>query len=232
MRLKRPSANLSLKLTLCLIPGLLAVFAALGWQTVQMQKQHLEEMTFISADGISDTIKRSTRYSMMKNHRDEVYQIISTIGREPGISRIRIFNPDGRISFSTAGHETGTLVDKRAEACTACHAQEEPLAKLNRTDRQRIYKSGDGARLLGLITPIENETSCATAECHAHPIDKQVLGVLDVTLSLAKVDERISQSSMRTMTLFAAAMLIVPMFVGVPVWYLVHKPIKQLTMHT
>src|SRR5262245_9321584 len=136
MRLRPLNFNLSVKLTPCLVLSLLVVFTVLGWQTVQLHRQHLEEMTFSSADLISDTIKRSTRYSMMKNHRDEVYQIIRTIGTEPGISRIRIFNPDGRISFSTAGHETGTLVDKRAEACTACHAQEEPLAKLNRTDRQ------------------------------------------------------------------------------------------------
>ena len=84
----------------------------------------------------------------------------------------------------------------------------------------------------GLISPIENEPSCSTAECHAHPPGKQVLGVLDVTLSLARVDESIAQSSGRMLAVFAAAMLIVPMFVGLPVWYMVHRPIKQLTLRT
>jgi two-component system NtrC family sensor kinase len=224
--------NLSVKLTLCLVLSLLAVFAVLGWQTVQLHRKHLEEMTFSSADRISDTIKRSTRYSMMKNHRDEVYQIISTIGTEPGIGKIRIFNQDGKISFSTDAREAGTVVDKKAEACTACHAQEEPLTRLNRPDRQRIYTASDGTRRLGLISPIENEPSCSTAECHAHPSGKQVLGVLDVTLSLARVDESIAQSSGRMLGVFAAAMLIVPMFVGLPIWYMVHRPIKQLTLRT
>ena len=221
-----------MKLTLCLVLSLLVVFAVLGWQTVQLHRQHLEEMTFSSADLISDTIKRSTRYSMMKNHRDEVYQIISTIGTEPGIGKIRIFNQDGKISFSTDLREAGTVVDKKAEACTACHVQEEPLTRLNRPDRQRIYTASDGTRLLGLISPIENEPSCSTAECHAHPPGKQVLGVLDVTLSLARVDESTAQSSGRMLAVFAAAMLIVPMFVGLPVWYMIHRPIKQLTLRT
>ena len=232
MSLMPPTFNLSVKLTLCLVLSLLIVFAVLGWQTVQLHRKHLEEMTFNSADRISDTIKRSTRYSMMKNHRDEVYQIISTIGTEPGISKIRIFNEDGKISFSTDLREAGTVVDKRAEACTACHAQEEPLTRLNRPDRQRIYTSSGGTRLLGLISPIENEPGCSAAECHAHPPAKQVLGVLDVTLSLTRVDESIAQSSGHMLAVFAVAMLIVPMFVGLPVWYMVHRPIKQLTRHT
>jgi two-component system NtrC family sensor kinase len=232
MSLMPPTFNLSVKLTLCLVLSLLVVFAVLGWQTVQLHRKHLEEMTFNSADRISDTIKRSTRYSMMKHHRDEVYQIISTIGTEPGISKIRIFNEDGKISFSTDLREAGTVVDKEAEACTACHAQDEPLTRLNRPDRQRIYTSSSGTRLLGLISPIENEPGCSTAECHAHPPAKQVLGVLDVTLSLTRVDESIAQSSGRMLAVFAVAMLIVPMFVGLPVWYMVHRPIKQLTRHT
>ena len=227
-----PNFNLSVKLTLCLVLSLLVVFTVLGWQTVQLHRQHLEKMTFSSADLISDTIKRSTRYSMMKNHRDEVYQIISTIGTEPGIGKIRIFNQDGRISFSTDLREAGTVVDKKAEACTACHVQEQPLTRLNRPDRQRIYTTPDGNRLLGLISPIENEPSCSTAECHAHPPGKQVLGVLDVTLSLARVDASAAQSSGRMVAVFAAAMLIVPMFVGLPVWYMVHRPIKRLTLRT
>ncbi|HEX2523851.1 MAG TPA: hypothetical protein VHP35_17170, partial [Terriglobia bacterium] len=112
MSLMPQTFNLSMKLALCLVISLLALFLALGWQTVQLHQKHLEEMTFNAADRISDTIKRSTRYSMMKNHRDEVYQIINTIGAESGIGTIRIFNPDGKISFSTDPSEVNNFVDK------------------------------------------------------------------------------------------------------------------------
>jgi two-component system NtrC family sensor kinase len=77
---------------------LLLIFVLLGRQIVHLHRQHLEESVFASADRISDTIKRSTRYSMLQNHRDEVYHIISTIGGEPGIGKIRIYNENGRIS--------------------------------------------------------------------------------------------------------------------------------------
>lgn len=224
--------SLSGKLTLWLSLSMLAMFSVLAWQTVHLHRRHLEEMTFSSADRISDTIKRSTRYSMMKNHRDEVYHIINTIGAEPGIGKIRIFNQDGKISFSTDVGEVNAMVDKKAEACTACHVQEEPLTRLNRPDRLRVYRDWNGERMLGLINPIENEPGCSNAQCHAHPPEKKVLGVLDVTLSLARVDESIAQGSRRMIAGFLAAVFLVPLFVGVPVWLMVYRPIQQLILRT
>jgi two-component system, NtrC family, sensor kinase len=226
------SYSLSLKLSLCLIGSMVITFLILGYQIVQLHRRHLEEMTFASADRISDTIKRSTRYSMLQNHRDELYHTIKTIGAEPGINKIRIFNQEGKISFSTDASEMSTLVDKKAEACTVCHAQEEPLTRLNRPDRMRIYTGQKGGRVLGLINPIENELVCSDAPCHAHPAEKQVLGVLDVTLSLARVDETIAEGSHRMKASFLVAVLIIPLILGVPVWFMVHKPVTQLILGT
>ena len=110
--------------------------------------------------------------------------------------RIRIMNPEGQISYSTDAAEVDRQVDKSAEACYACHAQAAPLAKLNRSDRFRIYRA-NGERVLGIITPIENQAGCSNAACHAHPREKQILGVLDVDLSLAKIDANLAESAAR-----------------------------------
>lgn len=226
------SFNLSLRLTICLVGVLLLIFVLLGRQIVYLHRQHLEESVFASADRISDTIKRSTRYSMLQNHRDEVYHIISTIGAEPGIGKIRIYNENGRISYSTDPQEVGSFVDKQAEACTACHFQGEPLRRLKRPDRMRIYNASEGKRNLGLINPIENEPSCTNSDCHAHPAEKQVLGVLDVTLSMAKVDEAIAEGTQRVVASFILAILAVPLLIGAPIWLMVYRPVKQLTLGT
>ena len=105
-------------------------------------------------------------------------------------------NPQGVISYSTAPAEVGSMVDKGAEACYGCHAQSQPLSRLNRSDRFRVYRA-DGTRVLGVITPIENQPACSNAACHAHPASTQILGVLDTNLSLAKVDESLAHESAR-----------------------------------
>ncbi|MEW5976888.1 MAG: ATP-binding protein [Acidobacteriota bacterium] len=225
------SFSLSSKLAACLIGSLTSIFILLGYMTIRLHKQHLEELVITSAERISDTIKRSSHYSMLHNHRDELYQIISTIGTEPGIKRIRIFNEEGKISFSTDRAEVNQIVDKRAEACYGCHAREQPLVRLNRPDRIRIYQ-GEGERIMGLINPIENEPSCYNADCHAHPPSQKVLGVLDVSLSLAKVDASIRQGEQQMRASFLLAVSLIAGIAAVLIYLMIYRPIRQLTAGT
>jgi len=231
-RLRRWTFSLSLKLSVCLIGSLLVVFGLIGYRHIRLHERDLQELTITSAERIADIIKNSTRYSMMRNQRDAVFQIIQTIGHEPGISKIRIFNQDGSIRYSTDGHEVGRQVDKKAEACYACHAQEQPLTRLNRPDRVRVYETASGERILGLIAPIENSPDCAGVGCHVSPAHQTVLGVLDVTLSLRKADEMIVEGRRQIAGgVFLAAALISGVF-GVLIWVVVYRPVLQLSEGT
>ena len=226
------SINLSLKLTICLIGGMAMIFSALGYRNVKLHRQQLEDMTFAAGDRISDAIKRSTRFGMLNNHREQVHQTINAMGSQPGMNKIRIYNEEGRVSFSTDESETITQVDKKAEACYGCHAEEQPLARLNRPDRTRIYSGANGERILGLINPIENEPSCSSADCHAHPASQQILGVVDVTMSLAKVDETIAEGGRQMIMNSVSAIVIISMLVGALIWVMVNRPVKRLIVGT
>ena len=119
------------------------------------------------------------------------------------------------------------MVDKGAEACYGCHTQSQPLARLNRPDRFRIYRSS-GQRVLGIITPIENQPTCSNASCHAHPESQQILGVLDTNMSLAKADEQLAASSRSMVAYTSFAMLAIAILSWLFVWRVVGEPIKSL----
>jgi signal transduction histidine kinase len=91
----------------------------------------------------------------------------------------------------------GTTLDKRAESCDACHAQDRPLARPPVQERARIFEGRGGHRVLGIVNPIQNDPSCSAAACHAHQPEESVLGVLDVTVSLADVDRQVARSQVR-----------------------------------
>ncbi|HXK60109.1 MAG TPA: ATP-binding protein [Acidobacteriota bacterium] len=227
-KIRRWTFSLSLKLSICLIGTLLAVFGLIAYRHVRLHQRDLQELTFVSAERIADIIKNSTRYGMMRNRPDEVFQIIQTIGHERGINRIRIYNQDGSIRYSTSPEEIGTQVDKKAEACYACHAQEQPLTRLDRPDRVRIFTTASGERILGLISAIENSPDCEGAGCHASPQEQTVLGVLDVTLSLEAADQMIAKgrTQIRRGVFIAAAL--VSGFFGLLIWLLVYHPVSKL----
>ena len=232
-RRRTPLTNsISAKLIGSLLAVMVVIFGLLGYLNIRLHRQHLEAATLASAERVSDVIKRSTTYYMLRNDREGLYHAIQTIADEPGMIKVRIFDQEGRISYSTDPAEVSHVLDKTAEACYGCHTQSQPLTRLNRPDRFRIYRNGGGHRVLGIITPIENQQGCSNAACHAHPASQQVLGVLDTNLSLAKADVQLADSSSRMFLYTAGAMLIVAILSWVFVWRVVDKPIKALTSGT
>jgi two-component system, NtrC family, sensor kinase len=227
-RWTRITHSISAKLVLSLVLSMSAVFGLLGYLIVRLHQQHLEQTTLASAERVSDVIRRSTTFYMLRNDRDGLYHAIQTIADEPGMLRVRILDNDGRVNYSTASSEVGHIVDKDEEACYVCHSQSQPLAHLNKPDRFRIYRDSGGLRVLGIITPIENQSGCSNAACHAHPANQRVLGVLDVDLSLESADAQLAQTTRRMLGYLFCALVSIGVMSWLFVWQVVGKPIKTL----
>jgi two-component system NtrC family sensor kinase len=194
---------------------------------LRLQRRHLEGLVGLSAERIAETIRSATRDAMLRNDAPDVHRIIQNVGSQQGIARIRIFGKDGRIHTSTLPSEVGSLVDVKAEQCTACHRSDRPLVRLERKDRVRIFSGADGQRVLGVIAPLYNEPQCTTS-CHAHPASQRVLGVLDAQLSMAAVDESLRASERQMSYGLVATVGAVLLLVGLLVWRFVLAPVRRL----
>ena len=231
-RWEKLTRSISAKLIFLLLGAMVIIFAALGYLNIRVHRRDLEGAALLSAERVSDVIKRSTTYYMLRNDREGLYHFMQTIADEPGMVKVRIVDKEGRISYSTDNAEVTHVVDKGAEACYACHAQSQPLTRLNRPDRFRIYRNGGGQRVLGIITPIENQPSCSNAECHAHPASQQILGVLDTNISLAKADAQLAAGTRVMLAYTIFAVLIVAVLSWMFVWRVVGDPIQALKAGT
>jgi two-component system NtrC family sensor kinase len=218
----------SAKLITLLLAAMVVIFALVGYLNIRLHRHDLEASVLASAERVSDVIKRSTTYSMMRNDREGLYHVMGTIAGEPGMVKVRIFDPEGKVTYSTDAAEVSHSVDKGAEACYGCHAQSQPLTRLNRPDRFRIYRLGTGPRILGIITPIENQPSCSNADCHAHPASQQILGVLDTNISLAKADAQLASSSREMLAYTLLAVFTIALLSWLFVWRVVGEPIREL----
>ena len=228
----RLTNSLSAKLNVLLLGAMIVIFALLGYLNVRLHRQHLEQNTLLSAERVGDVIKHSTTDYMLHNDREGLYHSIQTFASEPGIEKIRIFDQEGRITYTTDAAELNHVVNKGAEACYACHAQSQPLSRLNRPDRFRIYRNANGSRVLGIIIPIENAPACSNAACHAHPAEQQILGVLDTNLSLARADVQLAESSRRMILYTGCALLLIACLSWFFVWRVVGEPVKALERGT
>ena len=203
----------------------IGVYASVNINT---QRNQLIQQVIHSSNQVSETIKRSMRYDMLKYQPERLHRAIDTIGAQEGIDKVRIFNSLGEIIYSSDRKEMGAMVDKSAEQCYACHAKEKPFERLTTSARSRIFKTAAGNRVLGMINPIYNEPDCYSASCHIHPQEQKVLGVMDIDVSLAEVDQEII-SNKKKMTLFAVvAILGISLTIGLFVQRFVSRPVKHL----
>ncbi len=203
----------------------IGVYASVNINT---QRNQLIEQVIHGSNQVSETIKRSMRYDMLKYQPERLHRAIDTIGAQEGIDKVRIFNYLGEIIYSSDREEMGAMVDKSAEQCYACHAKEKPFERLTTSARSRIFQTAAGYRVLGMINPIYNEPDCYSAPCHIHPQEQKVLGVMDIDVSLAEVDQKII-SNKKKMTLFAVvAILGISLTIGLFVQRFVSRPVKHL----
>jgi len=214
--------------TRLLLGGGLVTATGIGGMAVVIVRTHTAQLVAErtrSANQLSETIKGATHFDMLENRRDNLHRQIRALGdlQQEGIRKVRLFNKEGRIMFSSASAEIGTTVDTRGEACFACHTEGRPLEKLDIQARARFFPAGDGTRLLGIINPIPNQPSCWTAACHAHGAKQSILGVLDVKVAMAGAGQEIARSR----SVMAAAAFLAILLSSLMLWWLNRRLVAQ-----
>jgi two-component system NtrC family sensor kinase len=214
-----------------LIVSMTCVFGVLGYLNIRLHRQHLEQTTLASAERLSNVIKRNATYSMLHNERDSLHQMISEMANEPSIVRVRIINSEGRISFSSDPRELNQIADGQGVAPLG-HRADGLFGPSGIRERFRTYQLPGGGRALGVLNPIENSAMCSSAQCHAHPPDQRVLGLLDTNISLQTADASLAESTRQVLFTTLLAVVAIASLSAVFVWRMVHDPLAALKAGT
>jgi len=218
--------KISIKLVIITSLVLIAVLSIHTYLTIRFFRDNLTSISRSGAYSTSDVIKRSMRYSMLINEKEDIHRVIKTLGNEPGIKKIRIYDKSGKIAFSSDSLEINKVVDKRSEACIVCHSDPNAPPPVSTSENFRTFNM-ENERVLGLINPIRNELDCYSAECHYHKPSEALLGVLDVMVSMKSTDETISIAIRNILINSILITLIISGLSGIFIFYLVNKPLKK-----
>ena len=213
---------------------ILVVISIYAYFNIQSETKTLLMEVERHATQFSDHLKSDMGYDMLHNDRVRIQDSISRIGSQEGtISGIRVFNKDGEVIYSSIQKEVGRMVTMEATSCYRCHLTGRPLKKLQKQEHMRIFRPNpDGPRLLGIINPVYNEPSCWNAACHAHPKSRTVLGILDVTMPLTKVDENIRRSQIAIVVLAVTVIVILSVIIALLVRWWIDRPVRDLLTAT
>jgi two-component system NtrC family sensor kinase len=219
---------LAARLFLLLAITLAATFGAYTLLSLRTTRAQWEEMVHDHAQQLSDVILSSTRYSMLLNRKEDVHHTIEAVAAAPEVENVRVYDKLGVIISSAQPEEIGRSVDLKAEACVSCHTGPRPLQTVPVAERTRIFSRPGGGRVLGLISPIPNAPDCSTAACHAHPAGQSVLGVLDVTMSLAENDAQLALIERDALAAAIAFAVLAALVSAVFLARVVRRPVRAL----
>ncbi|MCZ7603369.1 MAG: ATP-binding protein [Melioribacteraceae bacterium] len=211
----------------------LIIIGVYGFIAIKSQQSVLLDEVERHGNQLSEAIKKSMHFEMLANNRESIHNMINTIGEEPSIKQVRIFNKAGEIIYSAENNDIGKMVDMQGESCFACHAKDEPLTRLSMNERTRIFRDeSKGIRVLGIINPIYNEVNCYNAPCHAHTENQTVLGVLDITLGLEDIDKQISKSELNILLFSIISIVGISLIIIFFIRRWVVKPVSLLVTAT
>jgi two-component system NtrC family sensor kinase len=208
--------------------GAISLAVVLGLRT---QERQLIAQAIDGAALFGASIARATHDQMLRARKEEAYQVIREIGGLERIEEVRLFNKEGRVTFSTADEEIGTTAAKSSAPCASCHGASRPLISLAAPQRARVFRSGDH-RVLGFVTPIPNEPDCAGASCHATTAEQPILGVVDVGVSLAGMDREIAALRWKTLGLGLFLTVVLTWVILQVSRRFIVKPVKALVWAT
>ena len=221
--------KLGLKLILSLTVLIVAISGISGYLNLRTQKKQLVETMILGADQLSRSITGATWHAMLDDDRKAAYSIMKVIADKQGVDRIRMYNREGRLVFSTDASEPPSVASSSSEVCASCHSKQIIKDRPSDDARVRYAISPSGVETINMVAPIYNEPSCSNASCHAHQASTKVLGVVDVALRLDPVQKQARAITLQTIlwTLFevgvgaAFVILFSRLFVATPIQQLI-----------
>ena len=219
---------LKFKVGLYLALTLTVAMSIFTFIVVEHQREELRLATVGHLSNLSEVITKSTRYAMLQDEPEYVKRIIRDVGRQENIAKVRVWNKDGKIIYSSYAPEIGKMVDRNADGCMVCYPNISQGNQIPAAATARIFFDPEGRRMVGSMEVLHNEPSCYNDACHEHKKSDPVLGVLDIVYSVDETDKAMLHHSMVIAGFSLGFIVVVSLLVSGFVSRLVYRPLRDL----
>ncbi|OGU13203.1 MAG: hypothetical protein A2076_07420 [Geobacteraceae bacterium GWC2_53_11] len=185
-----------------------------------------------NAEEVADIINQSTYDAMLKNDKSSLYHMIGRIAKSENINHIRLIDQAGKVVYSSEIGEIGSVIGKHTDACIMCHSSDGPGISAGSLNRSRIMADRSGKKTLGYTKAIYNQPDCYTASCHFHGKDDVVLGLLDISISLETLRQKLHEYRMQFIMVTCLLLVMSGLLVTILTHYLVDIPVQRLVRHS
>ena len=153
-----------------------------------------------TGDQVSSIAEGALYYSMLENDKAMLQRELDIISTMSGIDEVNMYNEHNQLAYSSLSAD---FAENRNPNCNDCHAdlssmfsyKEKEYRIIDGQAECGVFQNQGSDRNLLIRKPILNESSCSTADCHAHNEEEEVLGYLLINLPLNDLDSFVDRSS-------------------------------------
>ena len=225
--------SLIIKLTLATSLILIGFMSLLDYINIKNFRKATIEYAISNADQLTEIINQSTYDAMMKNDKTSLYQMIGRIAQSPNIENIRLIDRDGKVVFCSDNQEVGSFIDrKKDDTCGLCHKSGSPALHSAYMKSSRLHQNKTGSEVLGFTKAIYNKPECSTGPCHFHSKTDNVLGVLDIHISLENLRQKSDYYRLQFVVMTCMLLILIGLLINLLTQRLVNRPVQRLVQHT
>jgi two-component system NtrC family sensor kinase len=189
------------------------LFLVFGFLFREVYEQNLNTVIRQNGNNVGSIVEGSLYHSMLQNDKSTLQSTLDIINTMSGIDDVNMYDDNDRLVYSSF---TSDSSNHSNPDCLSCHGdirsmfprKEKSYKIIDVTSECNMYKNDDTHRHLLIRSPILNEKSCYTADCHFHSESDEVLGSLIIKMPLADLDNAVEKSSAKFYLLALATTLL------------------------
>ena len=211
--------------------GLLALFLFISFLFIfrTFNKQYMEGAIQQNGDNVVMLVEGALYEHMLQNNRLGLRHTLDIINKMPGIEDVNMYDAQNNLANSSS--QQGDIHYNNPN-CKDCHenlnemfpSAEKSFRIINVDSDCEMCDQELDQRMLMIKTPILNEPSCYTNECHAHKETETLLGSLIIRIPLNDLDDSVQK------TLFIAGLitLLLVTFLMIFTRRQIRSPLKEI----
>lgn len=204
--------NLKSKYILFTTCILFVIIGAFSYQNLNLQEKEIQEDEKERVSLITEIIRNSLITIMLEGRGREFQKFLETVITED-VEKAWIFTPDGTIISSSLPSQINTPVPP------------EHMARFKTQKVPEVFShEREGKTVYSMIAPIYNERPCQ--RCHG--TKGEVIGILDIEVSMAKTIQRINDSRKRMALFSIITLIVISISLSILTTYLVNRPIISI----
>ena len=213
--------SLRTRLTLAVVLPLIVSFSVFMIVQYQIQRKNMLADLAVVASQTGLTIQNSLEIAMLHHDREELQQILDSIGKNQALRIVYLLDRSGVVVFSPEGKGVGTQLDNRDASCQPCHgllpSQRPASVVVSLYSGQNVFRT---------MNPIINEQACQTC----HDPTQRIIGVLLTDISMSSLEASLQTSLWQFFGVWFAAILVSALVVNLVIHHFVLTRLNGITM--